>query len=154
MFSTALRMLSAISATCLTLIGPAQAQNFGQQRQWNFVGLWYCTVNAQSNDPAGNYGLEVQVQINPNRTLFARGVVIYPQLRNNIQNVEGYGDWIILPAGTEAPHALLKMRMHPQNHAIISWFVGDNGPGRMYNLFQANQQGRSIHVETQCQQTS
>ena len=65
MFSTALRMLSAISATCLTLIGPAQAQNFGQQPQWNFVGLWYCTVNAQSNDPAGNYGLEVQCKLTP-----------------------------------------------------------------------------------------
>lgn len=91
------------------------------------------------------------MEVTPDGRLFARGVVIYPQLRNNLQNVEGYGDWVILPPEHVGGTALFKFRMHPSNHAIITWFVRPVGPGQMYNLFENREpNGRVSQVETQC----
>lgn len=142
------RTVFAAAALAFALAAPANAQQF------QLFGVWHCTVNAQSNDPARNYGLEVDVEIAPGGQLFARGVVIYPQIRNSIQNVEGYGDWTVLPPDAQSNTELLKLRMHPQNHAIISWFVRPVGPGRMYNLFHPPaQNGVNVQVETQCGKT-
>ena len=121
---------------------------------FNPAGIWMCTVNAHSNNPSGNYGLEVTMQVGPSGELVAQGVVLYHQLANNIQNVQGYGDWTWLPPGTEAKEGLFKFRMQPQNHAIITWFASPIGPGRMYNLFKGTRaDGTTANVETQCQQT-
>lgn len=140
-----MRLFFATLLTCLFGFGPAWAQSFTP------VGLWNCTVNAISNAPSGNYGLEVQMEVAPDGRLFARGVVIYPQLRNNLQNVEGYGDWTLLPPDPGNSTPLYKFRMHPQNHAIISWFVRPVGPGQMYNLFEGRHpNGVQSQVETQC----
>lgn len=116
----------------------------------NIAGLWNCTVNARSSNPDGNFGLELEVQMQNNNTLFARGVVIYPQLANNIQRVEGQGDWSSSPAEGNKGE-MIKFRMQPQNHPIVTWFAPFNGSGSMYNLFSfTSEQGAASTVETQC----
>jgi len=135
----------AVALLSFAATGPAVAQGFSP------VGHWSCTVNAASNDPAGNYGLEVEMQVAPDGSLFARGMVIYGQLQNPIRHVQGYGDWILLPPDQPGGSVLYKFRMHPPNHAIISWFVRPVGPGQMYNLFQPPPvNGLMRRVETQC----
>ncbi|MEM7745860.1 MAG: hypothetical protein AAF409_19340 [Pseudomonadota bacterium] len=141
-----IRMLSAMLCALL-FAGSASAQ------QVNVSGTWRCTVNAQSSDPASNYGLEVDVQIAPNGQLSGRGVVIYPQLSNPFTQIQGFGDWSVLPSDNPANAPLVKMRLQPQagNHPIVSWFARPAGQGRMYNLFQGTaQNGHQVQVETQC----
>lgn len=139
-----MRHLLSLLFTLGVLAGlPAGAQQF------DLPGKWSCTVNSRSNVPDGNYGLELDTEIAPNGQLFARGIVIYHQLGNAIQNVEGYGDWTVMPPDAQGP--LLKFRMMPSNHPIITWHVRPVGPGQMYNLFNPPpQNGVQVHVETQC----
>lgn len=127
---------------------PAAAQNFDPS------GRWYCTVNARSNDPAGNYGLEVEMLVTMDGQLQGRGNMFYPQLANAVQPMQGYGDWSVLPAdATGGP--LFKYRLHTQSHGIVTWYVRPTGPGAMYNMFRAQdpQTGRNAQVETQCGKT-
>ncbi len=134
-----------IALALMCTMTPAIAQQF------QLFGKWSCTVRSDSNAPALNYGLEVEVQINPDRTLHATGMVIYTQLRNSVQKVEGFGDWTVLPPDAQNPTELLKMRMHPPNHAIITWFARPVGVGIMYNLYEPPpQNGVVTRVETQC----
>jgi hypothetical protein len=120
----------------------------------NIAGLWQCTVNARSADPDGNYGLELEVQMQNNNTLYARGIVIYVQLANSIQKIEGQGDWSVSPAEGNKGE-MIKFRMQPQSHPIVTWFAPFNGTGSMYNLFSfTNQQGAASTVETQCNKRS
>ena len=126
-------MKAFITASAMAMTALIATQSPAQP--FNPAGAWYCTVNARSNNPNGNYGLEVNMRVDPAGQLQAQGVVIYPQLVDNIQKVEGHGDWAWLPPGTEAKQGLFKFRMQPRTHAIITWFVSPVGPGRMYNLF-------------------
>lgn len=116
------------------------------------AGQWTCTVNARSADPDGNFGLEVTVQIQQNNTLYGRGVVIYPNLANRLQPVEGRGDWSASPNGRGGE--LIKFRMFPSTHPIISWFAEQVGAGSMYNFVSFNSgNGAPTTVETQCSRT-
>lgn len=137
-------LIAAAIAVALLSIPAAQAEQF------QMAGLWHCTVNAQSNDPAGNYGLDVQVQVADDGSLYAKGLVLYHALMNNQQPVEGYGDWSVLPPEPNAA-ALIKFRMQPSSHPIITWFARPVGVGQMYNMFNAPpENGRAVAVETQC----
>ncbi|MGR3454669.1 hypothetical protein [Pseudooceanicola sp.] len=125
-----------------------------QAQQFDLSGQWACTVDARSNDPAGNYGLEAYMQVGPSGTLSAQGNVIFPGTMSPVQPFRGQGDWTILPAEPGQPSQLVKFRAHTQSHGIITWFARPVGPGRMYNLFQGTAQGGvSVRVETQCGKT-
>ena len=114
------------------------------------AGQWTCTVNARSQDPDGNYGLELAVQIRQNNSLYARGIVIYPNLANNIQKVEGPGDWSSSPSVNNKGE-VIKFRMHPRTHPIITWFANPAGQGRLYNFISfTSNTGAATTVETQC----
>lgn len=135
-------LAAVISA--MALVVPAAAQQF------QLIGVWNCTMNTQSSQPSGNFGFELDVQINGDGSLFARGNMLNPQLMNSVQWIEGYGDWTVLPPEGNKQQ-LLKMRMKPRGRAIISWFARPNGAGRMYKLFQfTSPEGFPVSVETQC----
>ena len=138
--TVALPLLAVLSALMLT--APAAAQVGAPPAAP--VGLWQCTVNSSV------YGLEMEMQVSPDGTLYARGMVIYYGLQNPFTQVEGYGDWSILPPDASSNHYLFKFRMFPQaqNHPIVTWHARPAGQGIMYNLFQDPQTG-SV-VETQC----
>ncbi|WP_301070386.1 hypothetical protein [Pseudooceanicola sp.] len=122
-------------------------------QQVNVAGRWYCTVNARSNQPDGNYGLEAEIQVSPNGTLQGRGNVFFPNLRNSVQPFQGPGDWTILPP-EPGLSALVKFRVHTNTHGIVVWFARPTGPGQMYNRFTPPpQNGRQVDIETQCGKT-
>lgn len=126
------------------LITPASAQQF------QLIGTWNCTMNTCSSQPQANFGFELDVQLNGDGSLFARGNMFNPQLMNSVQWMEGYGDWTVLP-DDDNKGQLLKMRMKPQDRAIISWFARPKGARRMYELFQfTSPEGFPVSVETQC----
>lgn len=108
------------------------------------VGLWQCTASSPV------YGLELEVQVAPDGTLYARGMVIYYGLQNPFTQVEGYGDWTMLPPDANSDQYLFKFRMFPQaqNHPIVTWYARPAGRGILYNLFRDPQTGST--VETQC----
>ena len=127
---------------------PAVAQTFDPS------GRWYCTVNAQSNDPAGNYGLEVEMLVAADGQIQGRGNMFYPQVTRAVQPMQGNGDWSVLPAdGGGGP--LYKYRLFTATHGIVTWYVRPTGTGMMYNMFRAQdpQTGRTAAVETQCSKT-
>ncbi len=107
------------------------------------VGVWRCVVNSSV------VSIDLQMQVNPDRTLAGRGTIIYVGT-SSVYNVQGYGDWTALPPDASSPNWLYKFRMNPPNHAIFSWFAGPTGtPGNLYNVFQDQNDGSL--VETACQ---
>lgn len=108
------------------------------------VGQWRCVVNAPAQS------IDLQMQVNPDRTLFGRGTIIYNGT-SAIYQVQGPGDWTALPPDQYVPHWNFKFRMAPQNHAIFSWFAGPRGggDGMLYNVFQNPQTGGV--TETACE---
>lgn len=139
-------LLALVASFCL----PATA---ALAQQFSLPGKWYCTVNARSNAPEGNYGVEAEIQVSPNGSLRGRGNVIFPQLQRSIQPFSGGGDWTVLPP-EPGQSELVKFRVHTNTHGIIVWFARPVGPGQMYNRFTPPpQNGRTIDVETQCGKT-
>ena len=147
--STLHRILSAVRPTRLVLIlaaflatAPAAAQLVTPPAAP--VGLWQCTVNSS------NYGLELEMEIGGDGTLYARGLVIYHGLQNPFTQVSGFGDWVALPPDQGSDQYLFKFRMFPeaQNHPIVTWYARPAGPGIMYNVFYPP--GTGDVVETQC----
>ncbi len=134
------KLMVALSALMLT--APAAAQVAAPPSAP--VGLWQCTVNGNT------YGVEMEMQVSPDGTLYARGMVIYYGLQNPFTQVEGYGDWTLLPPDATSDQYMFTFRMFPQaqNHPIVTWHVHPAGQGIMYNLFQHPQTGAM--VETQC----
>ena len=137
------RSLGLVTALLAVLLSaPAAAQVAGPPAAP--VGLWQCTVNSSV------YGLEMEMQVAPDGTLYARGMVIYHGLQNPFTQVEGYGDWTLSPPDAGSNQYMFTFRMFPQaqNHPIVTWYVRPAGQGIMYNLFQNPQTGNV--VETQC----
>ncbi len=94
------------------------------------------------------------IQVAGDGEIYGEGTVIYPQLDNSLQQVQRGGDWTLLPADQTAPNGLIRFRLFPQNHPIITWFVQPTGPGTMYNMFQhQDPNGLWAQVETQCGKT-
>ncbi len=136
----ALQLLAVLTALVVTTSASAQVAAPPTAP----VGLWQCTVNG------GTYGVEMEMQVSPDGTLYARGMVIYYGLQNPFTQVEGFGDWTLLPPDATSDQYMFTFRMFPQaqNHPIVSWHVHPAGQGIMYNLFQNPQTGTM--VETQC----
>ncbi|MCG6903741.1 MAG: hypothetical protein LJE68_13780 [Rhodobacter sp.] len=107
------------------------------------VGLWTCNVNSPV------VSVELQMQVNPDFTLAARGTIVYLGT-SAIYNVEGFGDWEFFPPEKGTPDGLFKFRMQPQNHAIFDWFAQPtNYPDTLYNQYRNPQTGGV--TETACQ---
>jgi hypothetical protein len=139
--------VAALSVASVAAVRPAAAQGFDPS------GRWYCTVNAQSNDPAGNWGLEVEMAVTPDGRLLGRGAMYYPQLANAVQPMQGHGDWSVLPDEGSGP--LFKYRLQTQTHGIVTWYVHPADAVTMYNLFrnQDPSTGVTAAVETRCMKT-
>lgn len=107
------------------------------------VGVWNCVVNSPV------VSIELQMQVNHSGGLAGRGTIVYNGT-SAIYQVQGYGDWVALPPDGSTNNWLFKFRMHPQNHAIFSWFAAPTGsPGYLYNVYRTPQ---NETVETACQQ--
>ena len=131
------RFLSGLLAALLLAL-PAFAQQPAAP-----LGVWRCVVNS----PA--VSIDLMMQVGPGGQLGGRGTIVYPST-GRIFNVEGPGDWTLMPPDASGPNWLFKFRMAPQNHAIFSWFASPTQtPGILYNQFRDPQTGGII--ETSCQ---
>ncbi|QIE44196.1 hypothetical protein G5B38_00875 [Pseudohalocynthiibacter aestuariivivens] len=137
-----MRFLQLLS--CL-LAGLLPASLGAQIQPTNPAGYWRCVANSPV------YSIDLELQINPDQSLYHRGTIIYAQT-SGIYHVSGGGRWLLSPPDAGSSQYLFHFQMHPQagNHAIFSVYARPTGdPQFLSNQFQDPQTGAV--VDTRCQ---
>ncbi|MFK7835798.1 MAG: hypothetical protein AB8B60_06230 [Sulfitobacter sp.] len=127
----------------LILLGPLPL--LAQAQPSNIAGFWRCISNS------GVVSIDLQLQINPDRSLYGEGSIVYVQT-NRIYNVRGPGRWLLAPPDASSPEYLYTFQLQPMdgNHAIFSIYARPTGaPNGLYNLWRNPQTGGT--TETSCQ---
>ncbi|MEM6488336.1 MAG: hypothetical protein AAF677_08720 [Pseudomonadota bacterium] len=136
LFYATLAALGALSA--LATAASAQIQPI------NPMGIWRCVVNG----PA--VSIDVQMQVNPDQTLFAQGTYILNGT-SAFYTIQGGGQWLLAPPDASSPEYMYRFQIVPQQQvAAFPIFVRPTGdPSSLYNVFQNPQTGGVI--ESACQ---